>query len=117
MGIAFLEEKDRAFVKEGDLVALELAQYPHAEYGTLRGRVERVGSDLASPTEIKEAFGAATAPTEDPSFKVVLKLELAPGTKLAQMPLRSGMILKARFTLRRQRLITIAIDPLQRWLK
>jgi multidrug resistance efflux pump len=112
--IAFLREKDRAFVKEGDGVTLELAQYPHSEFGTLHGRVERVGTDLASANEILEAFSATEPRVIGPSFKVEIQLEPTRSTKLA---LRPGMILDARFTLRRQRLITIVLDPLRRWLK
>lgn len=112
--MAFLREKDRAFVSVGDAVVLELAQYPYSEFGTLRGRVERIGTDLASTTEIIEAFSSTEARRESPSFKVDIRLEPAPGSKLA---LRPGMILEARFTLRRQRLLTIALDPLRRWLE
>ena len=112
--IAFLREKDRAFVREGDRVTLELAQYPHSEFGTLRGRVERIGTDLASVTERMEAFGSAEARGEGSSFKVEIRPEPASDTKLL---LRPGMILDARFTLRQQRLITIVLDPLRRWLK
>lgn len=116
-GIAFLDEKDRAFVKEGDRVDLELAQFPHSEFGTLRGRVERVGSDLASATEIADAFGTAQFMPEQPRFKVLIRLEVDGLGGPGRMTLRSGMTLKARFTLRRQRLVTLVIEPLQRWLR
>lgn len=111
---AFLREKDRAFVKVGDHVILELAQYPYSEFGTLRGRILRLGTDLASAAEIQEAFGTTEGRGPGPSFKVDIRLE-------APMPagfsLRPGMILEARFTLRKQRLITLVLDPLRRWLK
>jgi hypothetical protein len=35
----------------------------------------------------------------------------------AGIPLRSGMLMNARFTLRRQRLITLVLDPLRKWLR
>jgi multidrug resistance efflux pump len=116
LAIAFLAEKDRAFVREGDVVALELAQYPHSEFGTLRGRVDRVGTDLAGSTELTEAFGSAAAPGEGASFRVEIRLEPQDG-KQERITLRPGALLNARFTLRRQRLITLVIEPLKRWLK
>jgi multidrug resistance efflux pump len=112
--IAFLKEKDRAFVREGDGVILELAQYPHAEFGTLRGRVVRVGTDLASAGEVREAFGPAEGRAAVPAFKVEIQPEAPPDGRIT---LRPGMILDARFTLRRQRLATLVLDPLRRWLR
>ena len=114
-GVAFLDEKDRAFVKEGDWVALELARAGRAPPSTKVTLAPALRTDLASSTEMMEAFGTTQALPEIPSFKVLIRLEPAVAGKLARMPLRSGTILKARFTLRRQRLITIVIEPLQRW--
>ena len=117
VALAFLPEKDRGFVKEGDRVALELAQYPPAEFGTLYGRVVRVGTDLAGPIELEEAFGPSPPHGTVPSFRVEIKLE--PGQKwgYSNLVLRPGMLAKARFTLRRQRLVTLALAPLRRWLR
>ncbi|BDU77442.1 HlyD family secretion protein [Mesoterricola sediminis] len=112
--IAFLREKDRAFVRETDPVTLELAQYPHAEFGTLKGQVVRVGTDLAGPAEIQEAFGVPEGPVASPSFRVEIQLDPGQGN---QWNLRSGMLLEARFTLRRQRLAALVLDPLRRWLR
>lgn len=117
VAIAFLQEKDRAFVKEQDTVQLELNQYPYSEFGTLKGRILRVSADLASPTELQEAFGpGGTATPDPPSFRV--EIELLPPThaRLKVLQLRPGMLFNARFTLRRQSLITMAIEPLKRWL-
>jgi hypothetical protein len=114
--IAFLEEKDRAFVRQGDEVPLELDQLPYAEYGTLRARVVRISSDLASPFEIREAFGDGPAPNI-PAFRVELLVIEAKATARAGVPLRSGMLMNARFTLRKQRLITLVLDPLRKWLR
>ena len=114
--VAFLPEKDRAFVRPGDLVHLELDQLPYAEYGTLRARVERISADLASPFEIHEALGEH-APPESATFRVELRLLDAAPAARAGVPLRSGMLLQARFTLRRQRLITLVLEPLRKWLR
>ena len=114
--VAFLEERDRAFVRPGDEVCLELDQLPYAEYGTLRARVERISDDLAAPFELQEALGEAAAPG-GASFRVELRLTGTQAAARAGVPLRSGMLLHARFTLRRQRLITLLLDPLRKWLR
>jgi multidrug resistance efflux pump len=114
--VAFLAERDRAFVRPGDPVHLELEQLPYAEYGTLRARIERISDDLASPYEIQEALGEHLRVT-GPCFRVVLALTDDGATRRAGIPLRSGMLVQARFTLRRQRLITLVLDPLRRWFR
>ena len=114
--VAFLEEKDRAFVRPGDEVVLELDQLPYAEYGTVRARVERISDDLASAFEIQEALGDNPFPNT-PTFRVELQLLESAAAQRAGVPLRSGMLLNARFTLRRQRLITLVLDPLRKWFR
>jgi membrane fusion protein len=114
--IAFLEEKDRAFVRPGDEVRLELDQLPYAEYGTVQARIERVSDDLASAFEIHEALGDNPFPNL-PAFRVELRLTDTRAVAKAGVPLRSGMLMNARFTLRRQRLITLVLDPLRKWLR
>jgi len=114
--VAFLEEKDRAFVRPGDAVRLELDQLPYAEYGTVAARVERISDDLASAFEIREALGDNPFPSV-PAFRVELSLTDTRAVQKAGIPLRSGMLMNARFTLRRQRLITLVLDPLRKWLR
>lgn len=114
--VTFLPEKDRAFVRAGDTVHLELDQLPYAEYGTLRARVERISADLAAPFEVHEALGETSLATL-PTFRVELAITDDQAARRARVPLRSGMLLDARFTLRRQRLITLVLDPLRKWLR
>jgi len=114
--VSFLEEKDRAFVKPGDEVQLELDQLPYAEYGTVRARVERISDDLASRFELHEALGDTPLPNL-PTFRIELRITDARAVAKAGIPLRSGMLMNARFTLRRQRLITLVLDPLRKWLR
>ncbi|MDR3673430.1 MAG: HlyD family efflux transporter periplasmic adaptor subunit [Holophaga sp.] len=114
--VAFLEEKDRAFVRPGDDVRLELDQLPYAEYGTVRAQVERISDDLASAFEIHEALGDNPFPNV-PTFRVELRLADTRAVEKAGIPLRSGMLMNARFTLRRQRLITLVLDPLRKWMR
>ncbi len=114
--VAFLPEKDRAFVKSGDQVLLEMEAYLFTEFGTLKGRVTRIGSDLASQYEIQEALGE-TGKLDTPAYRVEIELQPERSKRLSGVKIRPGMLLSARFTLRRQRLITIVLDPLRRWLE
>jgi multidrug resistance efflux pump len=111
--VAFLPEKDRAFVKPGDEVKLELEQLPYAEFGTLKARVVRIAGDLASSLEIQEAMGEAGR-LEGANYRV--ELELMEASRPTQAPLRTGMLMNVRFTLRKLRPITLFLEPLRRWL-
>jgi len=113
--VSFLPEKDRAFAKVGDVVHLELDQLPHAEYGTLEARVTRISDDLASPSEVNEAIGEGQKLAE-PAYRVELEITDAHAADAAGVKLRTGTLLEARFTLRRQKLITLVLSPLKKWL-
>ncbi len=114
--ISFLAERDRAFVKAGDEVCFELDQLPYTEFGVLLGKISRISNDLASPYEIQEAFGENFR-SDIPCFRIELEIT---GNKLINASdtiLRSGMLMNVRYTLRKQRLLTLLLDPLKRWLK
>jgi multidrug resistance efflux pump len=113
--VSFLAERDRAYASAGDEVQLELDQLPHAEYGTLRAKVVRIGGDLASPQEIREAFGDEQK-LGVPSYRVELEITDASAADAAKVQLRTGTLMDVRYTLRRQRLITLVFSPLRRWL-
>lgn len=114
--VSFLAEKDRAFVKEGQEVQLELHQLPYAEYGTLKARIKRISDDLASPFEVREAFGDDLK-LEASSYRVELDITDTQAIEKANTQLRTGMLMNVRYTLRRQRLITLVMDPLRRWFR
>ena len=114
--VSFLAEKDRAFVKPGDEVHLELEQLPYAEYGTLLAKVVRVNDDLASPYEIQEALGEDQK-LGDSTYRVELEITNANALYTAKVKLRTGMLMNVRYTLRRQRLIALVFDPLRRWFR
>jgi len=107
--VAFLPERDRAFIHPGTTAALELDQYPYSEFGTIPARVTRVGSDLASSYEIHEAFGDAAKDDGEPQFRV--ELEMGRGA----LAIRPGMMLNVRLALRRQRVLSLLFAPLARW--
>jgi multidrug efflux pump subunit AcrA (membrane-fusion protein) len=114
--IAFLPERDRAFVTSGAEIRVEVEQLPYAEFGTLKGRVDRVATDLASRYEVTEALGEE-AQYPGPSYRVELSLLEDDRAKQLSSKLRAGMLVNARFTLRRRRLISLVLDPLRRWLR
>jgi multidrug resistance efflux pump len=110
--VAFLPERDRAFVHPGTIAVLELDQFPYSEFGTIPARVTRLGSDLSSSYEIREAFGDSAAVDGGPQFRVELELQRR---RLGDLPLRPGMMLNVRLTLRRQRVLSVLFAPLARW--
>jgi membrane fusion protein len=114
--VSFLAERDRAFVKPGDEVQLELDQLPYAEYGTLRAKVVRISDDLASPFEVREALGEDQK-LDAPTYRVELDIEDARAAVAAGARLRTGMLMNVRYELRRQRLVTLVLDPLRRWVR
>lgn len=114
--VAFLSEKDRAFVKTGEMARLELDQLPYSEYGTLNAKVLRISDDLADPFEIQEALGPS-AKADSSVYRVDLQVMEDSAVQRAGVRLRTGMLLYARFNLRRQRPITLVLDPLKRWFK
>lgn len=114
--VSFLPEKDRAFVRVGSEARLELNQLPYGEYGTLGARVVRVSDALASPHEVKQVLGNERS-LGAPAFRVVLSITDDAAAKSAQVQLRSGMLMQVRYTLRRQRPITLVLKPLKKWLQ
>ncbi len=112
--LAFVAEKDRAYLQPGQEVSLEMEAYPYAEFGTLKGRIERIGSDLASPHEVREALGE-DAKLETPSFRMEISLQDHRPRRLQGVKLRPGMLLQARYTLRRSSILTMVLEPLKRW--
>lgn len=114
--ISFLPEKDRAFIKLGSEVRLELEQLPYGEFGSLGARVVRISGDVASIDEVQEALGDG-ATVDGATYRVELEVVDTSASEAAGIRLRSGMMMQARFTLRRQRLITMVLEPLRRWFQ
>ena len=77
----------------------------------------RISEDLASPFELRQALGDSHNQEPLPTFRVELAITDARAAEAARVPLRSGMLAKVRFTLRRQRLITLVLEPLRKWLR
>lgn len=111
---AFLPERDRAFLRVGDTVRLELDQLPYLEFGTLEGRIARIAGELASVLEVRASAGDDIR-LDGPVYPIEVEL-LQPSVARLGLPLRSGMLGNLRYTLRRQKLITLILAPLRRWL-
>jgi multidrug resistance efflux pump len=115
--VAFLPERDRAFVAAGTSARVEVEQLPYAEFGTLRATVTRVATDLAAPQEIRWILGSAAAAESEPVYRVDLTLRNDDRLKELSLRLRPGMLITSRFALRTRRLISLLLDPLRRWLR
>jgi multidrug resistance efflux pump len=112
--VAFVPERERAFVKSGTEVHVELDQLPVGEFGSARARVTRVSSEIASPKEVERALGAA-AP-EGVHFAIELSLLADPNTQRLTNRLGSGTLLSVRMPLRKRRIIALVFDPIRRAL-
>ena len=112
--VAFVPERDRAFLKNGTEVRVELDQLPVGEFGSARARVTRVSSEIASPKEVERALGAA-AP-EGVHFAIELALLTDPITQRLTNRLGSGTMLSVRMPLRKRRIIALLFDPIRRVL-
>ena len=113
--VAFISERDRAFLSPGASARIEVRQLPSGEFGALRGRVTRIGGDLVGAAEWHDVMGDAAMPAA-PLYRV----EIAPeaDARLARLKpwLRAGMQADVRFTLRERRVITLILEPLRKWL-
>ena len=112
--VAFVPERDRAFVKSGTEVRIELDQLPVGEFGSARARVIRVSSEIAGQAEVERALGAA-APA-GVSFAIELVLLDDPTTQRLTNRLGSGTLLSVRMPLRKRRIISLVFDPIRRAL-
>jgi|GEM_PF-1129768 len=98
--IALLPQEKRSSVKEGEIAAVALDEYPSQVYGTLSARVTHIAGDIAAAADLPSAL-ASDAGT--PSFRVELELLQPPPS----MTMHSGMLATVRFKLPHQRLFTI----------
>lgn len=113
---AFVAERDRAFLRPGSRVRLEIDQLPAAEFGRLTGTVTRVANTLASVVELRRVFGD-TVTLPGPSYTV--EITVTPNAKNARLfqLARGTMLVDAKFELRSRRLLELVFDPVRRWLE
>ncbi len=113
--VSFIPERDRAFLAEGAAARIEIDQLPVSEFGAFQGRITRIGSDLASAEEIREALGDQAQLT-GPLVRVEVALDDDAHSRRMAHHLHSNSLLSVRYTLRQRRLITLFVEPLRRWL-
>jgi multidrug resistance efflux pump len=116
--VGFIAERDRAFLAVGAPVRIDVRQLPAGEFGSLDGRVARIGADLAGTAEIRNVLGdSGVGPGAQAHYRV--EIELLPTERVRRLRpyLRAGMQADVRFTLRERRVITLVLEPLRRWLQ
>ena len=112
--VAFMPERDRAFLREGRSVRLELDRLPVGEFGSLVARVDRISNDVAAAEEIETHLGQRP---EGTLFRVDLSLAREqPRPELLQY-LQSGTLVTVRAPLRSRRIVELLFDPIRRFLK
>jgi HlyD family secretion protein len=98
-----INERDRGFLREGQVVKMKFSAFPYQRYGFINGTLEYI-----SPTTKR------SSETQDPVFKANVSLEkdyYAVGD--IKYPLRFGMAATAEIVVRKRRLIDYALDPLR----
>jgi multidrug resistance efflux pump len=113
--IAFLPERDRAYLEVGAEARVELAQLPRTENPPLHAKVRRISRNLATANEFRDALGDE-AKTTEPAYRVELELVSDPTEAKVRPLLRSGMLGSTRFVLRKRRLLNVVFAPLQQWV-
>jgi HlyD family secretion protein len=113
--VAFVPERDAAFLRVGAFAHVEVDKLPAGEFGLAEARVVRVGSELAEPAEVAAALGDA-AP-KGVHVRVELALQDGPGTARVRPYLRPGTLVTARIALRDRRLLAIVFEPARKWLR
>lgn len=111
---AYVPERERAFVRPGMAVRLELDQFPVGEFGSVAGRVARVSSELANQAEMERTLGAAVP--EGVHFAITVDLIEQPNTRSLLARLGSGSLLTVRMPVRQRRIIGLLFDPVRSWL-
>jgi multidrug resistance efflux pump len=105
--VCFLRQDDRRFVRAGDVARIELDELPKIEFGTIPARVIAISRDLATDADVHEVLNRPDA------SGAVYRVELEPVGNAGT--LRTGMLLRARFVLRRERPLALLFAPLRRW--
>jgi len=113
--VAFVPERDAAFLRVGAQARVEIDKLPAGEFGLARAHIERVGAELADAAELTAALGEGVL--TGPHVRVELTLDDAPETERVRQFLRAGTLVTARIALRDRRLLAIVFEPFRKWLK
>jgi hemolysin D len=113
--VAFVPERDRAFLVAGGAARVELDQLPPSEFAMLAARITRIATDISSNAEVREILGEKTDLVE-PVYRVELSLEDDGNYQRLAHYVRPGSLLTVRCTLRKRRLVALLLPFLRRWL-
>jgi multidrug resistance efflux pump len=110
--IAFIADRDRAFLVPNAPARLELNQLPRGEFGTLTGKVSAISSGFASGDEVVSVLNDPKR-VEELSYRVDIRLDDDPKTRQLLSKLRSGTLVTVQLVTRSRRIITLLFDPLR----
>jgi multidrug resistance efflux pump len=113
--VAFVPERDAAFLHVDAAARVEIDKLPAGEFGLAKARVARVGGELAEASEIVQSLGEGAL--TGPHVRVELELQDAPETERVKQFMRAGTLVTARIALRDRRLLAIVFEPVRRWLE
>ena len=105
-----IPEKDRGFLKVGQLAKLKFNAFPYQSYGSIDGRLEYISPTVVKPSG--DTGGAGMAPGYEATISLVTdELKVGEGTGR----IRFGMNAVAEIVVRERRVIDYALDPLKRF--
>jgi multidrug resistance efflux pump len=111
--VAFIPERDRAFLSEGRSVRLELDRLPVGEFGSVAARVARISDDVATAEDLETHLGESA---QGAFFRVDLLLDLDASQAELEQYLQSGTLVTVRAPLRSRRILSLMFDPIRRVL-
>lgn len=97
----FITNQDIGFVKEGMSVNVRIDSFPYQEFGDIKGKLIRIGSDTLPPDQVHQFY----------RFPAEVRIEKQTITiNGREIPLQSGMSLSANITVRKRTVISIFTD-------
>ena len=99
-----IPEQDRAFLEPGMTVKIKVNAFPYQRYGHLTGTLEHISPTAKLNPQSKRLVYSARVGLDESSFTV----------NDESFELQFGMAAKAEITVRKRRIIDIALDPLRK---
>lgn len=103
----YITNQDIGFVEPGQPVDVRIDAYPFTEYGSIKGKVSKIGSDALKPDETYKYF---RFPADITLSKPYLE------SRGKKFPLQSGMAVSAYIKLRERPVYTVLTDLFNREL-
>ncbi|MEB3264398.1 MAG: HlyD family efflux transporter periplasmic adaptor subunit [Synechococcus sp.] len=101
----YLPSRTIGFVRVGQQAEISIDTFPASDYGYLKAKVQRIGSDALTPEQQAEVLGTKA---EGLHFPAILKLERQTlPLPSSAVPLQAGMSLTADLQLRERRVISL----------